>query len=203
VQGGRTLREIEVILDDLVRFYHERRGGFQLEYLPGMGYQFRTALAAAPVMERMFASRPRPLSRSAQETLAIIAYRQPTTRAEIERVRGVDAGSIIKALLDKNLIECVGRKNEIGRPMLFGTTEEFLRVYGLGHIKDLPPLMSVQPSMDIIKAAEKRIEGASAVDPGDFGSEDDDTASAEMDFAVGLGFEPTSGEVDQRGSDQG
>lgn len=202
VQGGRTLREIEVILDDLVRFYHERRGGFRLEYLPGMGYQFRTDIAAAPVMERMFASRPRPLSRAAQETLSVIAYRQPITRAEVEFVRGVDAGSIFKTLLDKNLIECVGRKNETGRPMLFGTTEEFLRVYGLASLKDLPTLMSVQPSMEMVNSAEQRIQGASAVDPGDFGPDDDD-AIEQMDYTARLGLEPTGGDLDQGGADQG
>src|ERR1700759_1099496 len=75
--------------------------------------------------------RPRPLSRAAQETLAIVAYRQPVSRADIEFIRGTDSGSIIKNLLERDLICCVGRKDIPGKPMLFGTTEEFLRVYRL------------------------------------------------------------------------
>jgi segregation and condensation protein B len=103
-------------------------------------------------MERMFATRPRSLSRAAQETLAIIAYRQPVTRADIEFIRGVDAGSIIKNLLERDLIRCVGRREISGRPMLFGTTDEFLRVYQLAKLTDLPPLASFQPSYDTQEA---------------------------------------------------
>ncbi|RYZ62950.1 MAG: SMC-Scp complex subunit ScpB, partial [Proteobacteria bacterium] len=82
---------IETHAQQLQRLYKERNGGFRLEYDKGAGYQFRTVPAAAPLMERMFSSRQRPLSRAAHETLAIIAYRQPCTRADIEFIRGVDA----------------------------------------------------------------------------------------------------------------
>jgi segregation and condensation protein B len=110
-------------------------------------------------MERMFASRPRPISRAALETLAIIAYRQPVTRAEVEFIRGVDAGSIFKTLLERDLIKCTGRKEIVGRPMLFGTTDNFLTVFNLSSIKDLPPLESFQPSREMVQGAMEKLEG--------------------------------------------
>ena len=110
-------------------------------------------------MSKIFSERPRPLSRAAQETLAIIAYRQPITRASIEFIRGVDAGSIIKNLLERDLIRCVGRKDDGGRPMLFGTTEEFCRVYEIKSIKDLPPLEAFQPSRETVSQAMEKITG--------------------------------------------
>ena len=106
----------------------------------------------------LYMKKPRPLSRAAQETLAIIAYRQPTTRAEIEFIRGVDAGSIIKNLLERDMIVCVGRKEIAGRPMLFATTEEFLRVYNLASLKDLPSIESFQPEKSSINSALAELE---------------------------------------------
>ena len=73
------------------------------------------------------------------------------TRAEVEFIRGVDAGSIFKTLLERELIRCVGRKEIVGRPMLFGTTDQFLTVFNLSSIKDLPPLESFQPSRDMVQ----------------------------------------------------
>ena len=115
-------------------------------------------------MERLFSSRPRPLSRAALETLSVIAYRQPVTRADIEFIRGVDAGSIIKNLLDRELIACVGRKEDSGRPMLFGTTKEFLKVFSLNTLSDLPPLAAFQPSAEVVGDALKKMNGEEEVD---------------------------------------
>jgi segregation and condensation protein B len=137
--------------------YRERGGGFRLENLRKHGYQFRTVQAASPLMARMFASRPRPLSRAALETLAIIAYRQPVTRADVEFIRGVDSGSIIKNLLDRELVACVGRREDAGRPMLFGTSAEFLKVFNLQSLDELPPLSSFQPAQDVIREAKSRL----------------------------------------------
>ena len=163
-----TSKEVSEVISSLVRFYRSRKGGFKLENVRH-GYQFQTDPAAGEVMERMFSSRPRPISRAAQETLAIIAYRQPVTRADIEFIRGVDAGSIMKNLLDRNLIKCVGRKEDSGRPMLFGTTEEFLQVYALSSLGDLPPLEAFQPSHEIMKNALEAIDqGEEQEGPADF-----------------------------------
>lgn len=171
-----TSKEVSEAISSLAKHYRARKGGFRLENIRG-GYQFQTVPAAGQVMEKMFSSRARPISRAAQETLAIIAYRQPVTRADIEFIRGVDAGSIMKNLLDRNLIKCTGRKEDSGRPMLFGTTDEFLQVYGLNSLADLPPLEAFQPSHEIMKNAMESIEGGGEIDgPSDFVGNYDDQA---------------------------
>ena len=156
--GEYTPSEVEAVILELQDEYERRNGGFSLEYSKGIGYQFRTVSKAAPIMEMMFSARPKQLSKAALETLAIIAYRQPTTRAVVEFIRGVDSGSIIKNLMERNFIKCVGRKEDIGRPMLFGTTEEFLQVFGISSIEELPSLQSFQSSSDVIDEANKRLE---------------------------------------------
>lgn len=163
-----TSKEVSEAVSSIVSFYKGRVGGFTLEAVRG-GYQFQTSVNASQYMQRMFSSRPRPISRAAQETLAIIAYRQPVTRADIEFIRGVDAGSIVKNLLDRGLIKAVGRKEDAGRPILFGTTDEFLQIYSLQSLKDLPPLESFQPSNDLVKAGMDLIdEQDKPVHEGDF-----------------------------------
>ena len=177
-----SITEIERELDELVAHYAERSGGFALEHVRGHGYQFRTVSCAGPLMERLFASKPRPLSRAALETLSIIAYRQPATRADIEFVRGVDAGSIIKNLLERGLVKCVGRKEEAGRPMLFGTTDEFLAVFRIGSLKELPPLSAFQPSHDSMSKAFEQLDGEEKILPEgeDFvGEQSEDTSVSE------------------------
>jgi len=139
---------VERIIHNLASGYTERKGGFRLEYDEGAGYQFRTVPGAASIMEKMFSSSQRTISRAALETLSIIAYNQPCTRADIEHIRGVDVGSIIANLLEKELLCCVGRKPVPGRPMLFGTTEEFLRVFGIKGLAKLPPLSDFSPQTD-------------------------------------------------------
>ena len=154
-----TLGEVEAALRYLVKMYHERNGGFSLEHIKNEGFRFQTVGGASYLMERMFSTRPRPLSRAAFETLAIIAYRQPVTRADIESIRGVDAGSIIKNLMDRDLICSKKRKEDVaGRPMLFETTEAFLKAFKLRNIKDLPPLSAFQPSMEVLAQAQKPMD---------------------------------------------
>ena len=154
--------DVQMVIDDLMEQYQNRQGGFFLNYIKRQGYQFRTTPSAGRLMERMFASRPRPLSRAAQETLAIIAYRQPVTRAEVEFIRGVDAGSIIKTLIERDMIRCVGRKEVAGRPMLFGTTDEFCKIFQIGSLKELPPLDAFQPENEQIRTALEKIEAHEA-----------------------------------------
>lgn len=154
-----AVEHVEDTLANLMEFYDSRAGGFRLHYLKRLGFQFQTSDNAGAIMEKMFASRPRPISRAALETLAIIAYRQPVTRAEVEFIRGVDAGSIFKTLLERDLIKCTGRKEIVGRPMLFGTTDDFLKVFNLSSIKDLPPLEAFQPAREMVQGAMERLEG--------------------------------------------
>ena len=179
-----TSKEVSEAIASLLKFYRGRKGGFRLENIRN-GYQFQTVPSAGQVMERMFSSRARPISRAAQETLAIIAYRQPVTRADIEFIRGVDAGSIMKNLLDRNLIKCTGRKEDSGRPMLFGTTDEFLQVYGLNSLADLPPLEAFQPSHEIMRNAMETIEEGGEVDsPADFVGNYDEQADEVSELAI-------------------
>jgi len=183
-QEPDLVEQVQAIVQELLWEYQGRGGGFRLEHIKGHGYQFRTAKDAAPLMKRLFASRPRPLSRASMETLAIIAYKQPCTRAEIEFVRGVDAGNTIKHLLERNFITCVGRKEEAGRPMLFGTTQEFLQVFNFSNIKDLPPLTSFQASLETVA------QGEGALSPSEESME-----GLEGDFmAAGDTYEPTASE---------
>jgi segregation and condensation protein B len=158
IGDGYAANEVNECIHGLVAEYEERSGGFRLVYLKGHGYQFQTVPGASPLMERQFASRPRPLSRAAQETLAIVAYRQPVTRAEIEFIRGVDAGSIVKGLIERGFIKCTGRKEVPGRPMLFGTTDTFLHTFGIENLDQLAPLEAFQPAQDMVKKAVEAIE---------------------------------------------
>lgn len=113
--------------------------GLQLVEVGG-GWQFRTHPDHAAVVQRFLARRPVQLSRAARETLAIVAYRQPITRAEIEQIRGVDCTGVLKLLLDRCLIKPAGHKEEPGRPLLYITTKEFLEFFHLRELRDLPTL---------------------------------------------------------------
>lgn len=110
----------------------------------GGAYQFRTRAEAAPWIGRLQAQKAVRFSRAGLEVLAVIAYRQPVTRAEAEEVRGVDSGGVLKSLLEKGLVRIVGRKDVPGRPLLYGTTRKFLEVFGLGSLSELPTLRDVE-----------------------------------------------------------
>jgi segregation and condensation protein B len=104
------------------------------------GYQFRSRSEYGSYILKLFQTTPNRLSRAAMETLAIIAYKQPILRHEIERLRGVDVGGILKTLLEKGLITVMGRKDLPGRPLIYGTTKRFLEVFDLRDISSLPKL---------------------------------------------------------------
>lgn len=113
--------------------------GFRLVEVDG-GLCFRTAAANARFQRRMLVGRPQRLSRAGLETLAVISYRQPVTKPQIEEIRGVDSSGAVKALLDKKLIRVLGKAEEIGRPLLYGTTKTFLEFFGMSSLNDLPTL---------------------------------------------------------------
>jgi segregation and condensation protein B len=106
----------------------------------GGGWQLRTAPECADVVRRFLDVKPLRLSKAAMETLAVVAYRQPCTKPDVDEIRGVDSGSAVKLLLDRNLVRVLGRKEEPGRPLLYGTTQPFLEFFGLGNLNDLPSL---------------------------------------------------------------
>jgi len=125
------------LLDILACQYREQNRGIQLVELAG-GYQISTRPDLAVYIERLYKPQFQGLSHAALETLAIIAYKQPITRGEIELIRGVQADRAVSTLLEKNLIREVGRKEGPGRPVLFGTTDRFLIHFGLKRLEDLP-----------------------------------------------------------------
>ena len=105
----------------------------------GGGWQILTRPEYTAAIEHArMASRPHRLSAAALETLALIAYRQPITRADIEEIRGVSAGSILKSLLERGMVNVVGKANALGRPLLYGTTSTFLEHFSLRHLGELP-----------------------------------------------------------------
>lgn len=130
--------EIQPLVNELVEEYNLEDKGINMSIVAN-GYQMHTRPEFAPYIEKLY--KPQNsygLSRAALETLAIIAYKQPITRAEIEAIRGVKADSSIGTLVEKNLVKEVGRKEGPGRPVLFGTSDSFLKYFGLKDISELP-----------------------------------------------------------------
>jgi segregation and condensation protein B len=125
-------------LEEMAADYDAMEAGFRLLPCAG-GWQIRTDPEMHEFVTRFLVGKKRTrLSRAAMETLAIIAYRQPITRGDVEEVRGVDSGQVFHTLLERNLITVKGRSQALGRPLLYGTTEEFLRYFGLNSLVDLP-----------------------------------------------------------------
>jgi segregation and condensation protein B len=127
------------LVNELNTEYVEQDRSFEIWEVAG-GFQIRTRAEFSGYLQKLQKERALRLSQAALETLAIIAYRQPVTRAEIEEVRGVDAGATVKSLLERHLIRIAGQREVPGRPMLYGTTRRFLEVFGLERLKDLPTL---------------------------------------------------------------
>lgn len=135
---GRTL--IEQAIEDLNEQYARTGRSFRIEKIAG-GYRLMTLAQFAPVVAAFHIARSKAkLSKPAIETLAIVAYKQPITRADLESIRGVSCGEVLRSLIDRRLITITGRAEELGRPMLYGTTKDFLDVFGLSSVKDLPPV---------------------------------------------------------------
>lgn len=134
---------VRELLEELRSEYESRGGGFGLIEVAG-GYQLRTLPEFSEEVAKLFTVKSRRrFSRSSLETLSIIAYRQPVTRAEIEHIRGVDCGGVLKNLLTQAMVRVLGRKEAPGRPILYGTTREFLEYFGLRDIESLPTLEEV------------------------------------------------------------
>lgn len=149
-----TVSEINQSLQELVEEYAHLGRSFSLREVAG-GYQFRTHPMFAPFILAMLKTSPTRLSTAALETLAIIAYKQPILRQEIERLRGVDVGGILRALMEKGLIRIVGRKNLPGRPLIYGTTKKFLEVFGLKDLNSLPKLKEIKELAGYEQEADK------------------------------------------------
>jgi len=164
-------------LEEMTRFSRELLQGalaeLQQRYAPGAGgialvdlqgrYHLRTDPQVGAYVRRMLQVRPMRLTRAALETLAIVAYRQPVTRPEIEDLRGVDCGAVTRALLERKLIRILGKKDEPGRPLLYGTTREFLELFNLRDLTQLPTLREFQ---ELSEESRKIVEEEAPPVPG-------------------------------------
>ncbi|GMO00446.1 segregation/condensation protein ScpB [Parageobacillus thermoglucosidasius] len=145
---------VRAVIHMLKDEYDKQKRGIQLVELAGV-FQLTTRKEHAPYLKKLVESPgSASLSQAALETLAIIAYRQPITRAEIEEIRGVKSDKPIQTLIAKALIKEVGRAEGTGRPILYGTTKEFLDYFGLKTLEELPPLPELQEDDEIEKEAD-------------------------------------------------
>ena len=144
---GESVEDIEAACQTLIREYAERGGGLELRQIAG-GYRISTRPDLSEYVRRYLKGQPSArLSLAALETLAVIAYKQPITIPEILEIRGVTSTSAIKTLLDKRLIVAKGHKQVVGRPMLYGTSKEFLVHFGLNDLSELPNLEDFEDLM--------------------------------------------------------
>lgn len=134
--------------------------GFRVEEVAG-GLQLRTVAENAQYVRRFLAAKPQRLSKAALETLSIIAYRQPCTKPEVEAIRGVDVGAALKNLLDRDFIRILGKRDEVGRPILYGTTDNFLQFFGLRALGELPTLREYT---ELDEEHQKEVDALSVAD---------------------------------------
>ncbi|HDP16443.1 MAG TPA: SMC-Scp complex subunit ScpB [Candidatus Omnitrophica bacterium] len=133
-------KEVKNVISDLAKEYDDTQRAFRIKEIAG-GYQIVTDTVFAPWLQKLYkTSGADRLRGPSLETLAIIAYKQPVTKPEIEIIRGVNVDGVLKTLIEKNLIRVAGRKETLGRPILYGTTSEFLQYFGLSSLDELPKL---------------------------------------------------------------
>jgi segregation and condensation protein B len=182
--GERDGKRLTLALETL----RDRRAdsGIQLVSVAG-GWQLRTHPANGEWVAKLVAGRPQRLSRAMMETLAIVAYRQPITRPEIDEIRGVDCGPVLRTLLDRGLIRVIGKKEEVGRPILYGTTPEFLKTFSLRDLTDLPTLREFHE----LGAAERAEVDATLPGPADAAA----TAAGEGASSAAGALRPTTVEL--------
>jgi segregation and condensation protein B len=139
--------EITRLLQDLIAEYEKRCGGVLIQEVAG-GFQFRTRSDLSSWIAKLMRGKPAMMSPAAMETLAVIAYKQPVVKSEIDRIRGVDVGSSLKGLLEKKLVRIMGRKDVPGKPIMYGTTKKFLEVFNLKDLSELPTLKELKDLQD-------------------------------------------------------
>lgn len=165
LESEATLADVRLALDQLREVYDFNQHGVELIELAG-GYQVVTRPHFAAALERaQFTIRTPKITGAAMETLAVIAYRQPVGRAEIEEIRGVSAAGVLRTLQERGLIEVVGRSEELGRPLLYGTTSLFLETLGLRDLTDLPRAEELNIALQPVQPEEPEEGEAAAYVP--------------------------------------
>lgn len=191
--------EIKAALDELVTDYESRSSGLSIAEVAG-GFQLRTRPEHAPWIKRLFKLGMQRISRAAIETMAIVAYKQPVTRAEIEEVRGVDSAGVLRTLLDRRLIKITGRKDLPGRPVVYGTTKEFLETFDLKDLSVLPTLKEIE----MLEEEEPVLLGDTAAEAEiDTETNDHGAEASEDNSKGGDNIEAQGRGVDNRGQGEG
>ncbi len=176
LQPDLTVQALRQAVEQLRVELREAGRGVRIVEVAG-GYQMRTSSDSAEFVRKLLSKKPPRMTRATLETLAIVAYRQPVTRGETEEIRGVDCGAVMKHLLEKKLIKIIGRKEEAGRPLLYGTTKEFLSYFSLKDLSSLPTLkdftelsdehrasLGLKPSTPLDEPKQLDVEQASALE---------------------------------------
>lgn len=195
VLGVGDARDVRKHIEALNESYATNGNSFRIEQIAG-GYQMMTLPAYNTWLAKLLRTRQETkLSPAAMETLAIVAYKQPCTRAEVEAVRGVAVGDVINRLREMNLVKIVGRAEDLGRPMLYGTTKRFLEVFGLPSLNDLPRVEALSsggrepaPKIEAQESPEKP-QNASDADGTESGATESNEIEAGTDSAEDTGPE--------------
>jgi len=183
VLGDRSVPEVRELLAEMAGSYEREERGVVLAEIAG-GFQLLSRKECSPWVEQMLRARRKiRLSKPALESLAIVAYRQPITKVEIDSIRGVDSAGVLHTLLERNLVTIKGRSKGVGRPLLYATTQEFLAYMGIHELADLPELKEIAP---LLEERERMQEEGEAVE-GEGEAETDTTAESEVEVTTADG----------------
>ena len=170
-------KDIRNALEQLAQEYEHRQCGIFLSEVAG-GYQIRTRPEYHEYVKRLLKPNPHRLSNAAMETLAIIAYKQPVIRSDVEHLRGVDCGGVLRVLMEKKLVRVLGRKEIPGRPLIYATTKHFLEVFELKNLKDLPSPKEIERHADL---PQGKLAAATILEPDSLPEEPPPTPAQAVD----------------------
>lgn len=186
VLGDRSVPEVRALLAEMAEGYDREERGVVLAEIAG-GFQLLSRKECAPWVEQMLRARRKiRLSKPALESLAIVAYRQPITKVEIDSIRGVDSAGVLHTLLERNLVTIKGRSKGVGRSLLYATTQEFLAYMGINELTDLPELKELAPLLDERERTAEEGEPVEDVAPS-AGPVEGETADSEEEVAAADG----------------
>ncbi|MDO8527935.1 MAG: SMC-Scp complex subunit ScpB [Deltaproteobacteria bacterium] len=175
-EAGVEKDQVKAALEELVRDLNDNAEKGLLLREVGGGFQMVTKPTMASWVQKLNVAKPRSLSQASLETLAIIAYRQPLIRSEVEAIRGVDSGGVLKTLLERGLIKILGRKEDVGQPLIYGTTAAFLELFHINHLEELPSM----------KEIEELVESQNQLSQSDIAEEGTETELVWTESAVGI-----------------
>ena len=199
--GQAETKEIRQALEELGADYETRQGGFYLNQVAG-GYQIRTRSEYMQWIKRLLQPKPLRLSKAALETLAIIAYKQPVIRSDVEHIRGVDCGGVLRVLLERKFIRVLGRREIPGRPLIYATTKRFLEVFDLKNLKDLPTPKEIEEFGSALSENMDAAADDAQGEPESPPEEAPETASETVESEASAENQETSTEVDEPKPDQ-